>query len=229
MARNRLHRRGNGNGVTISEAQRTVAAAILDAPAATAAALVDDVQSAPRDFLAQPNPEARSEPASPIVEMHDVVIHIEVICGGCTNVKVPIAVCPRYEGMALTGGAKAFDLQLDSWLTRAVELGMIGSGLGHLFFQSTFATHPVNPDESRWTLCSLAGIKEPGSFAADDLALFDVECDCGRQVDGAPRTQYAVSSAHAETSFPWVRRCMGSLLGNSRWVKERVLARSRTP
>jgi hypothetical protein len=34
--------------------------------------------------------------------------------------------CP--EGMALAGSAKAFDRQLDSWITRAVDLGMIASG-----------------------------------------------------------------------------------------------------
>ncbi len=102
-----------------------------------------------------------------MVEMHDVVIHIEVICGGCTNVKVPVAVCPRYEGMALTGGAKAFDLQLDSWLTRAVELGMIGSGLGHLF--PVHLQRSQEPGRSKVDALLLAGMGEPGSFAADDL------------------------------------------------------------
>ena len=32
--------------------------------------------------------------------------------------KVPVAVCPRYQGMALAGPAKEFDRQIDSWLTR---------------------------------------------------------------------------------------------------------------
>src|SRR5262245_38824778 len=69
--------------------------------------------------------------------------------------------------MALAGPAKAFDRQLDSWLTRAVDLGMIGLGLGQLF--------PVNLQRARKSKrvkvdsLLLAGMGEPGDFAADDL------------------------------------------------------------
>ena len=95
------------------------------------------------------------------------MVHVEVIHGGYTNVKVPVAICPRYEGMALAGPAKEFDRQMDGWLTRAVDLGMIGSGLGQLF--------PVNLQVSREAgrvkvdSLLLVGMGQPGEFAADDL------------------------------------------------------------
>jgi hypothetical protein len=97
----------------------------------------------------------------------DVLVHIEVICGGITNVKVPVAIGPRYEGLPLAGPAKAFDRQLDSWLTRALDLGMVGSGLGQLF--------PVNLQRRREAGKSnvdhllLVGLGEPGHLAPDDL------------------------------------------------------------
>src|SRR5690349_25108171 len=62
-----------------------------------------------------------------------VAVHIEVIQGGLTNVKVPIAVTSRYQGLPLVGTAGAFDRKIDSWLSRALQLGMVGSGLGQLF------------------------------------------------------------------------------------------------
>jgi CHAT domain len=114
----------------------------------------------------QATPVAPSAPPAP-PKSRDVVVHIEVIHGGYTNVKVPVAICPRYEGMALAGPAKEFDRQVDCWLTRAVDLGMIGSGLGQLF--------PVNLQRSleagRVKVDSLlvVGMGQPGDLAADDL------------------------------------------------------------
>lgn len=81
--------------------------------------------------------------------------------------KAPVAVAPRYDGLPLAGAAKAFDDQLDSWLTRALELGMIGSGLGQIF--------PLNLEKRRAAGRSnvdyllLVGMGVPGHFAADDL------------------------------------------------------------
>jgi CHAT domain len=168
MPRNRLPRRRVGNGVPISNASDTAHAALSDEPAAPTAALgkAADVPT-PQVALPQPLPEAKSAPATLSAAIHDVVIHIEVIWGGYTNVKVPVAICERYEGMALTGPARAFDLLIDSWLTRAVELGIIGSSLGQLF--------PVHLQRSRESgrvnveALLMAGMGEPGNFAADDL------------------------------------------------------------
>lgn len=164
--RARIAPEGNGTGV---------ATATADAPAGSPArtngvAVAPDTpvaHDAPRDPPAQPQAAAASPAPRPAVVHHDVVAHVEVICGGYTNVKVPIAVCPRYKGMALAGPAKEFDRQIDSWLTRAVDLGMIGSDLGQLF--------PVNLQRSqkdgRVKVDSLlmVGMGPPGQFAADDL------------------------------------------------------------
>ena len=77
------------------------------------------------DKQAKPGASASSEPG-------DVVVKVTLVHGGLTNVRVPIAVSGRYDGLALAGPTKAFDRLLDSWLTRALDLRMIGSGLGQL-------------------------------------------------------------------------------------------------
>jgi hypothetical protein len=103
-------------------------------------------------------------PESPHAVEPALTVHIQVYCGGISNLKVPIAVAPRYEGMQLAGPAKVFDGLLDSWLSRAYDLGMIGSGLGQVF--------PVNL-KARTDLKNeyilLVGMGEPGQFAEDDL------------------------------------------------------------
>jgi len=63
----------------------------------------------------------------------DVNVHIILICGGITNVRVPIAIGARYDGLPFAGPTAAFDRLVDSWMTRAVDLGIIGSALGLLF------------------------------------------------------------------------------------------------
>src|SRR3954447_26771199 len=60
------------------------------------------------------------------------LVVIEVVCGGMTKVEAPVAVVGCYTGLDLGGPSKAFDLLLDSWLSRAIELGMIGTGVGQL-------------------------------------------------------------------------------------------------
>jgi hypothetical protein len=97
----------------------------------------------------------------------DVIVQITLIQGGLTNIRVPVAVGGRYDGLALAGVTRAFDQLLDSWLTRALDLGIIGSGLGQLF--------PVNLQRRQEagkinaTNLLLAGMGEPGRFARDDL------------------------------------------------------------
>jgi CHAT domain/Peptidase family C25 len=94
--------------------------------------------------------------------MEDVVVHVTLIRGGITNVRVPVAIGPRYDGLPTAGPTKSFDRLLDSWLTQAIDLGMIGSGLGELF--------PINLQRSQEAGTLLvAGMGEPGKFAQDDL------------------------------------------------------------
>jgi hypothetical protein len=112
---------------------------------------------------AQAAPAAAEKSAGP----RDILVHVDVIWGGITNVKVPVAVGPRYVGLAPAGPAKAFDRLLDSWLTRAVDLGMIGSGLGQLFpvnLQHRREAGEINVDH-----LLMVGMGEPGHFAPDDL------------------------------------------------------------
>ncbi|MEA2840386.1 MAG: hypothetical protein QOF41_1716 [Methylobacteriaceae bacterium] len=97
----------------------------------------------------------------------DVNVEIILVRGGITNVEGPVAVAARYDGLALAGGARAFDRLLDSWLTRALELGIVGSGLGQLF--------PINLEERKKLgriktgYLLLANMGEPGRFAQDGL------------------------------------------------------------
>jgi hypothetical protein len=111
--------------------------------------------------------EATPTAAGGVKQPPDVLVHIDVICGGITNVKVPVAIGPRYQGLPLAGPAKAFDRLLDSWLTRALDLGMIGSGLGQLFPVNLQRRHEAGKVNVEYLL--LVGLGEPGHFASDDL------------------------------------------------------------
>jgi hypothetical protein len=101
---------------------------------------------------------------------NDPIVHIEVVAGGMTNVSVSVAVIGNYQGLGLAGTAKVFDRQLDGWLSRALDLGMIGSSLGQLF-----PIHVQRQDgkaqifKLKADTLLLAGMGEPGHFAADDL------------------------------------------------------------
>src|SRR5262245_60616476 len=67
---------------------------------------------------------------APAPDSSVVKLDVSLILGGLSNVKAPVAIGARYEGLAPAGPTKVFDRLLDSWLTRAVDLGIIGSGLG---------------------------------------------------------------------------------------------------
>ncbi len=97
----------------------------------------------------------------------DLDVHITLVCGGLTNVKVPVVIGARYDGLAFAGATKAFDQLLDSWLTRAVDLGIIGSALGQLFPINLEQYHKAGKMNARNLL--LAGMGEPGRFAQDGL------------------------------------------------------------
>jgi hypothetical protein len=122
-----------------------------------------------------PAPAKLSEIASPSIApvMSDTsaaataTVHVHLVCGGITNVKAPVAVVARYDGVPLPGQARAYDRKLDSWLTRGLELGMIGSGLGQLF--PINLQHRKDEGKSNIDVLLLAGMGEPGRFAQDDL------------------------------------------------------------
>ena len=107
------------------------------------------------------------EPAVSTVAPEDVVVHATLIRGGITNVRVPVAIAGRYDGLPVAGSSKAFDRLLDSWLTQAIDMGIIGSGLGQLFPVNMQARQAAGKVNAAHLL--LAGMGEPGRFAQDGL------------------------------------------------------------
>src|SRR5262249_45215146 len=97
----------------------------------------------------------------------DVALNVTLIQGGLTNVKAQVAIVARYEGLEGAGATKAFDAILESCVTRAIDLGIIGSGVGRLFPINLQRLHEAGKVNVEYLL--LAGMGEPGSFAADDL------------------------------------------------------------
>jgi hypothetical protein len=172
MARNRAGTRDSGTKAVVAAVPPAQPGPISEPAAPDTAA-----DNKPRtDGVARPGPEAPPPVTGGVAvpgdgqrtpRPPDVLVHVDVIWGGITNVKVPVALGPRYQGLALAGPAKAFDRLLDSWLTRALDLGMIGSGLGELFpvnLQRRREAGKVNVD-----YLLLVGMGEPGHFAPDDL------------------------------------------------------------
>jgi CHAT domain len=94
-------------------------------------------------------------------------VEIKLVRGGLTNVKAPIVVGARYDGLAFAGPTKIFDHELDSWLTRAVDLGIIGSALGQLMPINLAQFHKA--DKIHADTLILAGMGEPGRFAQDGV------------------------------------------------------------
>jgi hypothetical protein len=94
-------------------------------------------------------------------------LKITVVRGGLTNVKAPVAVGARYDGLPFAGPTRAFDRLLDSWLTRAVDFGIIGSSLGQLFPIDLKQVEQAGRIKVEKLI--LVGMGEPGRFAQDSL------------------------------------------------------------
>ncbi len=163
---------GEAAGVaTMNGPSPRVAAGSTEEPAAapTEAPAAGDAADPRGGATTATGPRGGMATGSPLLtaDQREVLVHVDVIVGGFTNVAVQVGVCPRYQGMALAGPARAFDRQIDSWISRAVDLGMIGSGLGQIFPLNLRRSH----DAGRVKVDSLlmAGMGEPGRFAADDL------------------------------------------------------------
>jgi hypothetical protein len=153
MARNRT---GTRNGKTPAAAgnpakpqDRSLSAA--EPAMATAAAPAE----APAETVAGPSPA------------ETVTVHVEVVCGGITKVQVPVAIGGLYKGLDLAGPARAFDRRLDYWLTRALDLGMIGAELGQVFITPLEAQRRLGRVNADSLL--IVGAGEPGHLSRDDL------------------------------------------------------------
>jgi hypothetical protein len=94
-------------------------------------------------------------------------LRITLICGGLTKVKAPTIVGARYDGLAFGGPTRVLDRVLDSWLTRAIDLGIIGSALGQIFPVNLAQFHKA--DKLNAGMLLLAGMGEPGRFAQDGV------------------------------------------------------------
>jgi hypothetical protein len=88
--------------------------------------ILADARSKPP--VADGNPNLQKN--SPTSESHlpaevepSFVVHIQVVCGGLTNVKAPVTVLGRYDGLDVAGLAKPFDRKPDFWLSRSIEMG----------------------------------------------------------------------------------------------------------
>ena len=125
-------------------------------------------QAAPsQPAFVQGAPDQAKAKAEPSTTGTEIEVRITLVCGGLTNVKAPIVVGARYDGLAFAGPTKPFDRSLDMWLTRAVDLGIIGSALGQLFPIELEQFHKAGKLHANTLL--LAGMGEPGRFAQDSL------------------------------------------------------------
>jgi pimeloyl-ACP methyl ester carboxylesterase len=88
---------------------------------------------------------------------------VEIVCGDITRATAPIVVVGHYQGSPPRSAEGAIDRAFKFWISRAEEHGMIGAGLGELFFI------PVRRRELAAGAALLAGMGEPGKFGREDL------------------------------------------------------------
>ena len=120
--------------------------------------------------------------------VRDVVVQVTLIRGGITNMTVPVAIGAGYEGLPLAGGTKAFDRLLDCWLSRALELGIIGLSLGRVF--------PINLQKLHHPAPAPSG--QPAGGGPRDLKqvwFAGVHCDIG---GGYPEAESGLSKIALE-------------------------------
>jgi hypothetical protein len=102
------------------------------------------------------------------VDKEKVLVHVKVIRGYLPLVSAPVAITGRYQKIPVAGPAKDFDQLLDGWLSRAVELGMVGSDLGELYFVPL--TRQKKQGVTKADNLLMFGMGEPGHFGSDDLS-----------------------------------------------------------
>jgi len=110
----------------------------------------------------------RREQARPRIKLK-----IEVLCGDITRVAAPVVVVGHYRGVKPINAVGALDRALGGWITKAGEAGMIGGGLGELFFI------PVPPGCVAAKAVVLAGMGEVGHFNREDLRYLFVNVTTG--------------------------------------------------
>lgn len=107
-------------------------------------------------------PQVASREETGRKKAQSIRLEIKAVRGDITRVQAPLVAVGHYQGMAPAGGAEgAVDEAVDFWISRANEHGMIGAGLGQLFF--------IPPASGRMKARAvlLAGMGEPGKFRRD--------------------------------------------------------------
>jgi hypothetical protein len=109
-------------------------------------------------------------------------VTVELYQGDISELYADVAVVGRYRGVGARGPARLFDKRFGGWLTSAVELGMVGSELGELFYVPV--TRPVltgaaarrvtaAPQTFAWdgapASLIVGGLGEPGRFNREGL------------------------------------------------------------
>jgi hypothetical protein len=140
-----------GNGAAAPETPpQTAAVRDLVPPGAAAAA-------------APAAPPPKSGPGQPPI----IQLTVTVIQGDITRAPAPLAVVGQYQGLPPAGPVKLFDLRLKSWISRALEYGMAGCGLGQLSYIPTVRQQAAGVLAPAAVI--MAGMGEPGHLGRDDL------------------------------------------------------------
>jgi len=109
-------------------------------------------------------------PASPTgaspahTDDHDVPFRVTLVRGDISLAEAPVIVAGQYGGVAPIRSVGYLDEALDFWISEVASRGMIGGGLGELFFVPVF-------DDSRLKARAvlLAGMGEFGKFTYEAL------------------------------------------------------------
>ncbi len=92
-------------------------------------------------------------------------LEIEVVWGDAIKVPAPVVVVGQYQGVhpVRKSALGAIDAALDGFIDRAITSGLVGSGLGQLFFV------PIDHRQIAARTVVLAGMGPEGRFGQEDL------------------------------------------------------------
>ena len=117
-----------------------------------------------RDIEPDEIPQVAEEEDAARKRRRRVRLEVRAVRGDITRVAAPLVVVGHYQGIPPNGADGAIDHAIDYWISRASEHGMIGAGLGQLFFI------PVHGDRMKARSVLLAGMGESGKFRRDSDA-----------------------------------------------------------
>ncbi len=127
-----------------------------------------DIRFAEESILrsAMGTPFAGMDRSSGKTEIHkgmEIALAVELVQGDVTTLSTPVIVIGHYRGVPPLNAEGAINHALHGMITLANDQGMIGAGLGELFFI------PVTGKQIRAGSVILAGMGEEGRFTKDDL------------------------------------------------------------